>query len=62
MLVVLCLLSLAVGAQSVSLRTVLHAITDYHPAATDQLVVIGLRLPRTVIGLLAGPRSVWPAA
>ncbi len=53
-LVVLCLLSLAVGAQSVPLGTVLRAITHYDPADTGQLVVIGLRLPRTVIGLLAG--------
>src|SRR3954451_13370219 len=53
-LVLLCLASLAVGARSVPTGTVLHALTQYDPTNTDQLVVATSRLPRTVLGLLVG--------
>jgi iron complex transport system permease protein len=46
--------SLALGARSVPLREVLPALLDPDLLNNDQLVVSSLRLPRTVIGLLAG--------
>jgi len=52
--VLLSLLSLAVGARNVPVATVLQALTHDDPTGTDQLVVITSRLPRTVLGLLVG--------
>jgi len=52
--VLLSLVSLAVGARSVPTATVLDALTHYDPTNTDQLVVVTSRLPRTVLGLLVG--------
>ncbi|WP_111495619.1 FecCD family ABC transporter permease [Peterkaempfera bronchialis] len=46
--------SLAVGAKSVPLSTVLDTVLHHDPDDGDQLIVTSLRLPRTVIGLLAG--------
>ncbi|WP_326585117.1 iron ABC transporter permease [Streptomyces sp. NBC_00481] len=46
-------LSLALGARSVPLATVLDALSG-HAEGRDALVVTGLRLPRTVIGLAVG--------
>ncbi|MEA9984106.1 MULTISPECIES: FecCD family ABC transporter permease [Subtercola] len=53
-LVVVCALSLAVGARSLSPGVVLNALTHYDPNNTDALVVVDKRIPRTLIGLLAG--------
>jgi iron complex transport system permease protein len=52
-LVVILLFSLAVGAKHVPLHTVLDALFHYH-GSTDEIIVRDLRLPRTVIGLVAG--------
>jgi iron complex transport system permease protein len=48
------LLSLVVGSSGVPFGTILHALA--HPGGTSQgeLIVTQVRLPRTVIGLLAG--------
>ncbi|MDX3644897.1 iron ABC transporter permease [Streptomyces sp. MB09-02B] len=46
-------LSLALGTRSVPLSTVLDALAG-HAEGRDALVVTGLRLPRTVIGLAVG--------
>ncbi|WP_251828970.1 iron ABC transporter permease [Streptomyces sp. ATCC 21386] len=46
-------LSLAIGTRSVPLPTVLDALSG-HAEGRDALVVTGLRLPRTVIGLAVG--------
>lgn len=46
-------LSLALGARSVPLPTVLDALSG-HTEGRDALVVTGLRLPRTLIGLAVG--------
>ena len=48
------LLSLAVGARDLPFGTVLHALVDPDPAARDDLIVTESRLPRTIVGLLAG--------
>ncbi|MCB1002092.1 MAG: iron chelate uptake ABC transporter family permease subunit [Acidimicrobiales bacterium] len=48
------LASLAVGAKSIPLGTVIEAFTDYDRTNSDHLVVRELRLPRTIVGLLVG--------
>lgn len=53
-LVAVCVLSLMVGARTIAPATVLEALL--HPAKDDPdtLVVVGSRLPRTLLGLVAG--------
>jgi iron complex transport system permease protein len=50
-LVVLVLASLAIGTRNIPLATTWQAITAYDPADTDHLVIVELRLPRTLLGL-----------
>ncbi|MFP3463337.1 iron ABC transporter permease [Arthrobacter globiformis] len=52
-LAVVCCASLAVGARGLSLETVWQALTQFNPANGDHAVVHA-RIPRTVLGLLAG--------
>lgn len=52
-LVLVCLLSLAVGTQTVGLSTVWHAIVDYTDTG-DEWIVRELRIPRTVLGIVVG--------
>ncbi|MFD9890425.1 FecCD family ABC transporter permease [Amycolatopsis sp. NPDC059027] len=47
-------LSIAVGARGVAPGTVFDALIHFDPANPDHVVVRDLRLPRTLIGLLAG--------
>ena len=53
-LVLVCLASIAVGAKSIPLGTVLDALFNFDPTNSDHLIVRSLRIPRTVVGLLAG--------
>jgi iron complex transport system permease protein len=53
-LLLLVYLSLAVGTRTTGATAVWDAVTRYDPDNTDHLVIRELRLPRTVIGLLAG--------
>lgn len=53
-LLVVCVLSLLVGARTIAPADVVHALTHYSPADDDSLVVVGSRLPRTLLGLFAG--------
>jgi iron complex transport system permease protein len=53
-LVVVALLSVAVGAKSIPLHTVLDALFDHDPTNNDHLIVRSLRVPRTFVGLLVG--------
>lgn len=48
------LVSLAVGAKSMPLSTVIEAFTGYDTEITDHLIVRELRLPRTILGILVG--------
>jgi len=48
------LLSLAVGSRSVPLGTVVEALLAPDRTSSDHLVVLDLRLPRTVVGLVVG--------
>ncbi|WP_232247874.1 FecCD family ABC transporter permease [Kitasatospora azatica] len=51
----LCLaLSLALGSRSIPLSTVLDALVGRDTTSPDAQVVTGLRLPRTVLGLVVG--------
>jgi iron complex transport system permease protein len=53
-LVVACALSIAVGSRPIPLSVVLDTLA--HPRRDDEvgLIVLGNRLPRTIVGLLAG--------
>lgn len=52
-LVLVALLSLAVGARSVGFGTVVDALRDYQPANSDHQVIAN-RIPRLLAGLLVG--------
>lgn len=53
LLVGMCVASLAIGTENVSLSTVWHAVTDYRDI-DNEWIVHDLRIPRTVLGLLVG--------
>jgi ABC-type Fe3+-siderophore transport system permease subunit len=53
-LVLVTIASLAYGAKPIPTGTVLDALTAYDPSVDDHLIVQGLRLPRTLVGLLVG--------
>ncbi len=46
--------SLALGSRTVSSESVVGALVDFNPDSVDQMVVRQLRVPRTLVGLLAG--------
>jgi len=50
----LCWLSLAVGTRATGAGAVWSALTSSGPRTADELVVLELRVPRTLLGLLAG--------
>jgi iron complex transport system permease protein len=54
LLTIVVLASLFVGARPVAPSTVWEALTSYDPANNDHIVVVTQRIPRTLIGLLAG--------
>jgi iron complex transport system permease protein len=53
-LVLVALVSIAVGAKSIPLGSVLDALFDHDPSNNDHLIVRSLRVPRTIVGLLVG--------
>lgn len=53
-LAVTAVASLTVGSRDIDLLTVWAAFTDFDPGSTPQTVVRDMRVPRTLIGLLAG--------
>ena len=53
-LVVLMVASLAIGSRLIPTGTVMDALTNFDPGSDDQLVIRFSRLPRTLIGVLAG--------
>jgi iron complex transport system permease protein len=53
-LLALVVLSVTVGSVPVSLRSAFHAFVDFDPTNNEHLIVRDLRLPRTIVGLLAG--------
>lgn len=54
LLVAVLMLSIAVGSKPIPLRSIVDALIHYDPSSNDDLIVHTLRLPRTVVGLLAG--------
>ncbi|MFI7059488.1 FecCD family ABC transporter permease [Kribbella sp. NPDC050124] len=54
LLVLVTLLSIAVGSKQIPLSTVFDALRHYNDANTDHVIIRSLRVPRTVIGLLVG--------
>ena len=54
LLVLVTLLSIAVGSKQIPLSTVFDALRHYNDADTDHVIIRSLRVPRTVIGLLVG--------
>jgi iron complex transport system permease protein len=54
LLVLVCILSVAVGAKSIPVGTVLDALVHYDPTDNDHLIIRSLRVPRTIVGLLVG--------
>ena len=53
-LVVLLVAGLAIGSRLIPIGTVMDALTNFDPGSDDQLVIRFSRLPRTLIGVLAG--------
>jgi iron complex transport system permease protein len=54
LVVVVCALSLAVGTRSIGLGTVWQALWDGSTPGDETVIVRELRVPRTLLGLLAG--------
>jgi iron complex transport system permease protein len=54
LLVLVSLLSIALGSKQIPLSTVFDALRHYNAADTDHAIIHSLRLPRTAIGLLVG--------
>jgi iron complex transport system permease protein len=54
LLMLVCLLSIAIGSKQIPLSTVVDALRHYDGSNTDQVIVHSLRVPRTLIGLLVG--------
>lgn len=52
-LAIVCVASLAIGARPISAETLVRVLTAYDPANGDHAVVLS-RVPRTIVGLLAG--------
>ncbi|MDG4666982.1 iron chelate uptake ABC transporter family permease subunit [Mycobacterium sp. 236(2023)] len=53
-LAVVAFFSVSVGSRDVTLMTVWYAIVDFDPQSTSQTVIRDMRVPRTLVGLLAG--------
>jgi iron complex transport system permease protein len=54
LLLLVTLLSIAIGSKQIPLSTVLDALRHYNEANTDHVIVRSLRVPRTLIGLMVG--------
>lgn len=53
-LVIVCFLSLMLGARPIDPGAVLHALLHYDKNDNDSLVVVDSRVPRTLLGIVAG--------
>lgn len=54
LLLVVCFVSITLGSRGVGLSTIWRAFTDHDPGSAAQTVIRELRVPRTLIGVLAG--------
>jgi iron complex transport system permease protein len=53
-LLVVCFFSVTLGSRSITLATIWDAFADFDPASASETVVRQMRLPRTLIGIIAG--------
>lgn len=53
-LVVVLALSITVGARPITLGDIWNALTAFDPTQTNHKIILDLRLPRTLVGLLVG--------
>jgi len=53
-LVVVLALSITVGARPIALIDIWNALTAFDPTQTNHKIILDLRLPRTLVGLLVG--------
>ena len=53
-LVGVCLLSVTMGSRSVTLATIWSALVQFDPASASETVIGQMRVPRTLIGVVAG--------
>lgn len=54
LLLIVCLLSLALGSADIAPRTVWDAIFHFDPTSSDHLIIRTLRMPRTLNAILVG--------
>ncbi|MBY0687882.1 iron chelate uptake ABC transporter family permease subunit [Microbacterium marinilacus] len=54
-LAVVVLLSIGVGARAISLPTIWDALWSYDADVDEHVMILELRVPRTVVGLVVGP-------
>src|SRR3954470_2559121 len=54
LLVLVSLLSIAIGSKQIPLSTVIDALRHYDAGNTDDVIIRSLRVPRTAIGLMVG--------
>jgi iron complex transport system permease protein len=53
-LLVVCFFSVTLGSRGVGVPTIWKAFTDFDPASASETVIREMRVPRTLIGILAG--------
>lgn len=53
-LIVVLALSITVGARPIALGDIWNAVTAFDPTQTNHKIILDLRLPRTLVGLLVG--------
>ncbi len=53
-LAVVLVLSITVGARPIALSDIWNALTAFDPTQTNHRIILDLRLPRTLVGLLVG--------
>jgi len=53
-LVAVLVLSITVGARPIALGDIWNALTSFDPSQTNHKIILDLRLPRTLVGLLVG--------
>nr|WP_269329122.1 iron chelate uptake ABC transporter family permease subunit [Kineosporia babensis] len=54
-LLAVTVLSIGVGARAISASTIWHALTAYDNRIDEHVMILELRVPRTVTGLIVGP-------
>lgn len=53
-LLIVIWLSISIGTLNISLYTIIEAFVNYNPEDYSHIVIINMRIPRTIIGLIVG--------